>query len=107
PHHMAHCALDRDTPKAHDFFRKTTRNFTAFFPDHTKRYVAARPGHQVWKNTPQDHPEIIRDAPVAFGAQRAVFEMLFFVREHFLFFTEKFCPRKESAKRNHNHEHYR
>src|SRR6266480_479972 len=76
-----------------------------FFPNHSKRLVAARPRHQVWKNTWQDHPKIIRNATIALGAKRPIFEMFLLVREHFFLFPEKFCPRKEGPKREKDRNH--
>ena len=104
---VADCAVVRDPRESDDLFRKADRNFMAFFPNNAKRLVAARPGHQVWKNTRQDHPEIIRNAAVALGAKRAVFEMFLLVRKHFFLFPEKFCPRKDGPKREHDHNHSR
>jgi hypothetical protein len=100
-------AVVRDSRETDDLFRKADGNFMAFFPNHAKRLVAARPGRQVGKNPRQDHPEIIRDAAIALRAKRAIFEMFLFVREHFFFFPEEFHPHEQSAQRNQNHEHNR
>jgi hypothetical protein len=76
----------------------------AFLPHHAKRFVAARAGHQVGKNAGQNQPEIIWNTAISFGAKRAVLEMFFLVREHFLFFAEKFRPGEPGAERDQNHE---
>ena len=87
-------AVIRDSRESNHFFRKTDRNLVAFFPNHAKRFIAAGARHQVRKNARQHHPQIIWNAAIPLGAERAVFEMLLFVREDFFFFMEEFCPRK-------------
>ena len=79
----------------------------SFLPDHAKRFVAAWTRHEVGKDAWQNKPEIIRNAAFTLCAEQTVFEMFFFVREHFLLFAEKFCPGKPSAQRDENHEHNR
>jgi hypothetical protein len=79
----------------------------ALFPHYAKRFVTARSRHQVRENAWQNQPEIIWNTAISFGAERAVFEMFFLVREHFLFFAEKFRPREKGAEHEQNHEHNR
>ena len=79
----------------------------SLFPNHAERFVAARARHEVRKNARQNHPEIIRNTAISLRAQRTVFEMFFFVREHFFLFAEKFRPGKPSAQRDQDHDHNR